>query len=89
MHHCSFDYYPFFMYFNMFVIVLVKQTISLSFSLFLLQVKDITESVFNGVPKRHHINCGFTVIELLKSGEEVVYHLLAEVNLILEAANKQ
>ena len=53
---------------------------SLSLSLSLsVQVKDITESVFNGVPKRHHINCGFTVIELLPGGEEVVYHLLAEV----------
>ena len=43
------------------------------------QVKDITESVFNRVPKKHHINCGFTVIELLSRGEEVIYNLLAEV----------
>jgi hypothetical protein len=43
----------------------------------LLKVKDITESVFSGVPKKHHINCGFTISEMV-GGQEIISDLLAE-----------
>ena len=43
-----------------------------------LQVTDISESVFNKVPRKSHLNSGFSVTEMTLQGEQV-YNLLAEV----------
>lgn len=45
----------------------------------LLQVVEITEAVFSGVPKKHHLNCGFSVVSYHPTTqEEQTFNLLAE-----------
>jgi hypothetical protein len=45
----------------------------------LSQVKDITEAVFHAVPKKHHLNCGFTLVAFHeKTQQEMTFNLLAE-----------
>ena len=45
-----------------------------------VQVKDITEAVFHAVPKKHHLNCGFSLVAFHeKTQQEQTFHLLAEV----------
>ena len=41
-------------------------------------MSDISESVFNRVPRRVHLNSGFSITELTSQGDQV-YNLLAEV----------
>ena len=41
-------------------------------------MSDISESVFNKVPRKVHLNSGFSITELTSQGEQV-YNLLAEV----------
>ena len=44
------------------------------------KVKDITEAVFDAVPKKHHLNCGFSLVAFpKKSQHEQTFNLLAEV----------
>ena len=44
------------------------------------QVEEIVEAVFNGVPKKHHVNCGFTLtIYQSATGKRETFNLLAEV----------
>ncbi|XP_064387985.1 uncharacterized protein LOC135336189 isoform X2 [Halichondria panicea] len=43
------------------------------------QVVEITEAVYSGVPKKHHLNCGFSVVSYHPhTQEEQTFHLLAE-----------
>ena len=49
----------------------------------LSQVKDITEAVFPAVPKKHHLNCGFSLVAFHeKTKQEQTFNLLAEVTVI-------
>ena len=44
------------------------------------QIEEVVEAVFNGVPKKHHINCGFSVVIYQSStGKRETFNLLAEV----------
>ena len=46
-----------------------------------LQVADITEVVFQGVPKKHHLNCGFSLTAFHeRTRQEQTFNLLAEVS---------
>eukprot|EP00731_Ephydatia_muelleri_P017763 Em0010g861a len=43
------------------------------------QIEEIVEAVFNGVPKKHHVNCGFSVVIYQSStGKRENFNLLAE-----------
>ncbi len=40
---------------------------------------EITEAVFSGVPKKHHLNCGFSVVSYHPQTQaEQTFHLLSE-----------
>ena len=46
----------------------------------LSQVRDVTEAVFQGVPKKHHLNCGFSLNAYHeRTQQEQTFNLLAEV----------
>ncbi len=54
-------------------------SIELDMFLFLVKVTDISESVFNKVPRKSHLNSGFSITEMTSQGGQV-YNLLAEVS---------
>ena len=43
-------------------------------------MRDVTEAVFQGVPKKHHLNCGFSLNAYHeRTQQEQTFNLLAEV----------
>ena len=56
---------------------------SLSKTRNVFQVTEITEVVFNGVPKKHHLNCGFSIVSFHPiTQQQQTFNLLTEVSIL-------
>ena len=53
--------------------------LNIVFLFLVVKVTDISESVFNKVPRKSHLNSGFSITEMTSQGGQV-YNLLAEVS---------